>query len=66
MSFDRTTILGTLADAAKMKKQMLKAGVKAARVKCTRCEGTLHGRLAGHKNHIRMWCDGYCKRRVME
>jgi hypothetical protein len=60
------TILSTVADAMKMKRKMLEAGTKRAKVKCPRCDGMLHGRLSGSRNHIHMHCDGPCKRTIME
>ncbi len=66
LSFDKESIMSTITDGMKMKTQMLKKGVNAARVKCPRCDGVLHARLAGRKNHIRFWCDGPCKRSMME
>ncbi len=66
LSFDRESILSTITDGMKMKAQMIKKGVTSARVKCPKCDGHLHARLSGRKNHIRLWCDGPCKRQMME
>ncbi|KEA07171.1 hypothetical protein [Rhizobium rhizogenes] len=66
VSFDKESILSTITDGMKMKDQMVKKGVTSARVKCPKCDGMLHARLAGRKNHIRLWCDGPCKRQMME
>ena len=66
LSFDKESILSTITDGMKMKAQMVKKGVTSARVKCPKCDGMLHARLAGRKNHIRFSCDGPCKRQMME
>jgi ssDNA-binding Zn-finger/Zn-ribbon topoisomerase 1 len=66
LSFDKEAIMSTITDGMKMKAQMLKKGVTSARVKCPKCDGMLHARLAGRKSHIRFWCDGPCKRQMME
>jgi len=50
----------------KMKAQMLKNGIRSARVRCPKCDGYLHARIAGRNNHLRFWCDGPCKRQMME
>lgn len=60
------TMVSTIEDAMKMKKRMLERGLTSAHVKCPRCEGRLHMRLIGRKNHCRFWCDGPCKRSMME
>lgn len=65
-SFDKESIMSTLTDGMKMKAQMLKKGISSARVQCPQCDGFLHARLAGRKNHLRFWCDGPCKRQMME
>lgn len=54
--------------AVKMKKVMLRKGLTAARAKCVDCGNeTMQARLAGRKNHIRMWCDTPgCDMTVME
>jgi hypothetical protein len=50
----------------KLKAKMIKKGIKAARTPCTICnKGHLHMRLAGPKNHSRLWCD-VCDVRMME
>jgi hypothetical protein len=56
----------TVDDAVKMKAKMLARSVVAAKVKCSRCDGMLHGRISGPRRHFRMWCDGTCKRMFME
>ncbi|TLX12097.1 hypothetical protein [Rhizobium sp. MHM7A] len=66
LSFDKEAILSTITDGMKMKAQMIKKGVTSACVRCPKCDGMLHARLAGRKNHIRFWCDGPCKRQMME
>lgn len=65
-SFDKESILSTITDGMKMKSQMIKKGVTSALVQCPKCDGMLHARLAGRKNHLRFWCDGPCKRQMME
>ena len=60
------TMRSTLRDATKLKSIMLNKGLRAARAKCPECSGEMHGRLAGHKNHMRFWCTGTCKRQMME
>ena len=48
-----------LETGMKLKKVMLDKQITTARAKCPHCaHGFLHGRLAGRKNHLRMWCDG--------
>jgi hypothetical protein len=55
-----------LVAAMKLKKVMLGRSLTVAKAKCPLCEtGHLHGRLAGRKNHMRMWCDG-CPAQMME
>jgi transposase-like protein len=50
----------------KFKKVMLESGLTSAKAKCPLCEeGHVHGRLAGRKNHFRMWCDS-CDVGMME
>jgi hypothetical protein len=56
----------TIEDAGKMKARMLEQTIFAAKVKCTRCDGMLHGRISGPRKHFRMWCDGSCQRQFME
>lgn len=57
-----------LAAGVKLKKVMLDKGITSAKAKCPMCDaGFLHGRLAGRKNHMRMWCDGDgCNAMMME
>ncbi|MCZ4501012.1 MAG: hypothetical protein JWQ74_3567 [Marmoricola sp.] len=61
-----THLRTTIRDATKLKARMQERNVKAARVKCPECNGMLHGRLVGRRNHMRFWCDGVCKRQMME
>lgn len=56
----------TVRDAFKLKKVMLKRGLRRARAKCPECEGMLHAVLAGKRNHIHFNCDGPCNRSLME
>jgi hypothetical protein len=52
--------------ATKLKKVMQKKRITSAKAKCPMCaEGFLHGRLAGRKQHLSMWCDG-CTVQMME
>lgn len=60
------SIRTTIRDAGKLKTVMLKKGLRQARAKCPECGGELHGALAGPRNHMRFWCDGTCKRQMME
>jgi uncharacterized protein with PIN domain len=60
------TVASTMRDAIKLKSVMLKKNLTEARAKCPECEGELHGGLAGPKKHMRFWCDGPCKRQMME
>lgn len=58
MSKDFSEISAILETHVKMKKVMLKKGVRAAKAPCPHCKkGFLHGRLAGRKDHLHMWCD---------
>lgn len=41
-SFDKASIMSTLTDGMKMKAQMIKKGLTAARVRCPQCDGFLH------------------------
>jgi hypothetical protein len=52
-SFDKASNMSTLTDGMKMKAQMIKKGISAARVQCPQCDGFLHARLAGRKQHLR-------------
>lgn len=48
----------TLDAAMKLKKVMISQKLTSAKAPCPKCgTGMLHGRLAGRKNHLRMWCD---------
>lgn len=61
--------MGKVLDAGtKLKAVMLKKGLTSAKAPCPICKvGHLHGRLAGRKNHMRMWCDGPgCNAQLME
>ena len=60
------TVRSTIRDATKLKKVMLDRNLRAAKAKCPECGGMLQGRLAGRKNHMRFWCEGTCKRSMME
>lgn len=60
------TVKSTIRDAMKLKKVMMGRNLRAAKAKCPECGGMLQGRLAGRKNHLRFWCDGECKRQMME
>lgn len=60
----------TLQDAMKLKKVMIKKGLTRARAECpqTGCGGMLNGVLYKGRGGtcIRMYCDGACKRSMME
>lgn len=59
--------MGKVLDAAmKLKKAMTTRNLTVAKAKCPMCAGHLHGRLAGPKKHMRMWCDGTCNSSMME
>lgn len=62
----RRTVATTIRDAMKMKLVMGRRKIKAAKAKCPECEGVLYGRLVGPKLHMRFWCDGTCKRQLIE
>lgn len=55
-----------IAMGGKLKRSMLKRGLTRAKAKCELCTGHLHGRLAGPKNHLHMYCDGTCNATMME
>lgn len=53
----------------KLKRVMLKRGLKRARANCPRCgvAGALRGALVGSRNHMRMWCETPgCSMELME
>lgn len=50
----------------KAKAQMLKGGDEAASKKCPFCDGRWHFVLAGPRKHLHGYCDGTCKRSIME
>jgi hypothetical protein len=50
----------------KMKERMLKKGLSVDSGKCSKCDGRVHGKLVGKKQVIHFWCDGPCKREMME
>lgn len=56
----------TLETAMKLKAVMLKRKLTVAKAKCPGCDGHVHGRIAGPRNHMRMWCDGTCGAQMME
>lgn len=60
------TVRTTIRDAVKLKTVMLKKGLRRAKAKCPECDGFVNGALAGPRNHMRFWCDGTCKRQMME
>lgn len=55
-----------VADALKLKAKMIARGQTMVTMKCGKCTGDLHARLAGKKNHIHLHCDGPCERRMVE
>lgn len=59
-----------LETSIKLKRSMIKRGLRRARAICPRCgggDGTLQGALVGPRNHLRMWCDTPgCSMEVME
>lgn len=47
-----------LETGMKLKTVMKKKNLKAAKAKCPHCDkGFIHGRLAGPKEHLHMYCD---------
>ncbi|MBN9067068.1 MAG: hypothetical protein J0H60_11580 [Rhizobiales bacterium] len=56
----------TLTTGLKLKKIMLKKGIDRCRCECPRCGGTIYAGLVGHKNHLRMACEGKCGMNMME
>lgn len=49
------------------KKNIIKLGLARAKAKCPYCEhGYWHGRLAGPRKHLHMYCDGDCGTQLME
>ncbi len=52
--------------ASKLKKVMLKRGLKRARCECPRCGSFIWARIAGPRNHIHMSCEGQCGMSMME
>lgn len=65
-AFDPSVFLETLEVAMKLKRIMLKKGIRQCKAKCDKCEGMIYASLAGRKNHVHMGCNGSCKRAVME
>jgi hypothetical protein len=59
-------MMAFLVSTMKLKAKMLERGQTKVDVKCAKCSGTLHARLEGRKNHLRVACDGSCKRSFME
>ena len=55
-----------LSMATKFKKVMKDEHLKFAKAKCQICDGFLHGKLIGPKQHFHMYCDGTCKSYMME
>jgi len=49
----------------KLKKIMLKRGLRRCRCVCPRCGGMIHAGLAGRRDHLRMSCSG-CGLNMME
>lgn len=60
------SVATTVRDASKLKRVMLRRGLRSAQAECPECDGMLQGRLAGKNNHMRFWCDGTCGREMME
>lgn len=56
----------TLRDGIKLKQKMLAKGISSAWTVCPECGGKLQGRLVGRRKHMRLWCEGECKRSMME
>ena len=60
------TVETTLRDMLKLKTVMLKKDLTAAKARCPECGGWLQGRLVGRRQHMRLWCEGSCKRSALE
>ncbi len=63
---ERDDMFAHLAFVRKAKAQMIDGGDEAASKKCPFCEGRWHFVLAGPRKHIHGYCDGTCKRSIME
>ena len=66
---DMRKMMADLTTALKLKGVMVRRKLVAARAECPRCKQlTLQGRLAGTKQHLRVWCEtGGCTfSRMME
>lgn len=50
----------------KLKKIMVKRGLRRCRCECPRCGKTIQAALAGPRNHLRMACEGQCGMNMME
>lgn len=63
---DEFNAMKIITKAMAFKKNMKKMGLLRGRAKCPFCEnGYWHGRLAGPKQHLHMYCDG-CTIQLME
>ena len=60
------SVAATMRDAVKLKKVMMKRGLRTARAKCPECEGELHGVLAGKRNHLHMSCNCHRDQATLE
>lgn len=59
-------MMNVVSTFVKLKSVMMRQGLKAAKAPCPHCKtGFIHGRIAGPKNHFRMWCD-HCTVRGIE
>lgn len=55
-----------LVTGLKLKKIMVKRGLRRCQCKCPRCGGMIQAGLVGPKNHLRMACEGQCGMNLME
>ena len=50
----------------RLKKFMLKKKITRAKCGCQRCGKTIHAKLVGPQNHVRMYCEGRCGMNLTE
>lgn len=58
--------LKTVKLASSWKLNIIKRGLVKAKAQCPYCDGFWHGRLAGPKQHLHMYCDGNCGTLLMQ
>jgi hypothetical protein len=62
----RRKIAQTFETGLKLKRIMLKRGLRRCRCECPRCGGMIQAGLVGPKKHLRMACEGQCGMNMME